>query len=39
MNKIHKTININGQFVAPNRKSVEEPKDVRTFNLCKLLNF
>ena len=39
MSKIYYIIDIIGQFLAPNRKAIEEPKEVLTFNLCQLLNF
>ena len=32
-------IDIIDQFVAPNRRVIEEPKDVLAFNLCHLLIF
>ena len=39
MNKIHWIIDIIGLFEAPNRRTIEEPKEVLTFNLCQLLIF
>ena len=39
MNKIHWIIDIISLFEAPNRRTVEEPKEVLTFNLCQLLIF
>ena len=39
MSKIHKVNEINSQFVAPNRKGIEVPKELLTSNLCLLLIF
>lgn len=39
MCKIHKIIDIIGQFVAQNRRPIEEPKEVLIYSLCQLLMF